>query len=389
MQSNSTGVAIGLDESEIEAVRRPLAQAALLPAKVYSDPHLFRLERDNVFARNWLPVCHVSQLTQPGAFVTRKLINEPVIAVRNRDGNILVMSNVCRHRNTILMSGSGTCKAGRIVCPYHGWAYSLDGRLASAPHMDQALDFSKDDVRLPILRSAIWHGFVFVNIDGNAPSLTAELAGIEPDIAPYRFEDMEIVEIRRRTMPWNWKISLENFSEAYHQPLVHPKTADHEFPATMAEYQDVSGPYGLFSLYQRNREIIPTFFPAAADMPDKLRRSVTVFNLYPYFHCLTDASTPLVLDFNVLNENEHELIWSMLLPKGSLAKPDIEPDISKFKTFIEPILLEDVGICTGVGEGVHSRFTIQGRLSHMEKTIYQFHNWWLDAMLSTAKVSST
>ncbi len=383
MQKSKTGDAIGLEAAEIQAVRLPLERASLLPAKVYSDPEIFRLERDRIFARNWMPVCHVSQLAQPGAFVARKLVNEPVIAVRGRDGEVRVMSNVCRHRNTTLLNGTGTCKAGRIICPYHGWAYSLDGQLLTAPHMEQAADFDKKSAALPVLRSEIWHGFVFVNLDGGARSLAQQVAGIESEIAPYRFEDMELVEIRRRTMRWNWKISLENFSEAYHQPLVHPRTADHEFPATMAEYRDVTGPYGLFSLHQRNREIVPTFFPAPADMPDRLRRSVTVFNLYPYFHCLTDASTPLILDFNIHHQDEHELVWSMLLPKGSLARPDIDADIAKFKAFIEPILLEDVDICSGVGDGVHSRFTMQGRFSHMEKTIHQFHNWWLDAMLTS------
>jgi len=72
----------------------------------------------------------------------------------------------------------------------------------------------------------------------------------------------------------------------------------------------------------------------------------------------------------------------VLLPAGTLARPDSDEQVAKFKAFIEPILLEDVDICTRVGQGAHSVHTAQGRLSHMEKTVHQFHNWWLDQMLA-------
>ena len=179
------------------------------------------------------------------------------------------------------------------------------------------------------------------------------------------------------------KISLENFSEGYHQPWVHPDTADHEFPATMVEYADVSGPYGLFHLRQKNL-LVPTFFTPGEGLPEPLLSTVTVFNVYRYLHALIDASIPLWLDFNIKNEVEHELIWNVLLPKGTLKSETLEAELAKFRAFIEPILGEDLGVCTGVGEAVHSRFITPGRYSHMEKTVHQFHNWWLDQMLPKA-----
>jgi phenylpropionate dioxygenase-like ring-hydroxylating dioxygenase large terminal subunit len=375
---------LGLHDEAVAAVREPLERASVLPPQVYADAHIFRLERERIFAKSWLPVCHVSQLQAPGSYVSRVLVGEPVIAVRGRDGDIRVMSNVCRHRNTTLASGSGACKGNRIVCPYHGWTYGLDGKLLAAPFMDQAECFERRDVQLPQFRSEIWHGFVFVNFDAAAPALAGQLAGLEPDVAPYRFEEMEAVEMARRVMPWNWKISLENFSEAYHQPWVHPSTADHEFPAAMAEYRDVSGPYGSFSLYQKNREAVPTFFPPVAGLDERFLCSATVFNVYPYMHALTDAATPLWLDFNIRNETEHELVWTLLLPAGSQARGDFDELLAKVRGFLQPILDEDIGVTTGVGLGVQSRFVQPGRLSHMEKTVHQFHNWWLDQMLGGA-----
>jgi choline monooxygenase len=389
MSVQSSMAATGLSEVEVAAVRRELHSASLLPPRVYSDSHIFELERERIFARSWLPVCHVSQIRESGQYVASVLGGEAVVAVRGADGAVRVMSNVCRHRNTILLSGAGSCKANRILCPYHGWTYRLDGSLVGAPFMDQAQGFDKSSIRLPEFRSEIWHGFVMVNFDAKAKSLREQLAGLEPHVAPYRFEDMEAVEIRRRTVPWNWKVSLENFSEAYHQPWVHPLSAEHEFPATKVDYRDIDGPYGLFWLYQRDDQIVQTFFPPVEGLPDRFLRCVTVFNVYPYLHVLTDASTPLWLNFNVNAANEHELIWTVLMPKGSAVRDGgMDAEIAKFKAFIEPILNEDVGICTGVGIGVHSRYAGQGRLSHMEKTVHQFHNWWLDQMMGDGAASN-
>lgn len=372
---------IGLRDSDVKAVRRTLAQASPLPPAAYSDPAIFRLERERVFGRTWMPVCHVSQIAAPGSYVSRVLGGEPVMAVRGRDGEIRVMANVCLHRNTTLVDGAGSCKGNRMVCPYHGWTYGLDGKLLAAPFMEQAECFDRGAERLREFRSEVWQGFVFVNFDHEAAPLSGQVRDLETALAPYRMADMEAVEIRRRTMPWNWKISLENFSEAYHQPWVHPVTAEHAFPAKLAEYHDVTGPYGLFHLFQNGREPVPTFFPPHDALPDALLRRVTVFNVYPYLHVLTDPSTPLWLDFNIKSESEHELVWTALLPAGSMARADIDAQLAKFREFVEPILLEDVSICMGVGQGVQSRFVTPGRLSHMEKTVHQFHNWWLDQML--------
>ena len=382
MAANDSSSDIGLTQSEISAVRAPLAQASLLPARVYDDPTIFRLERERIFGRSWLPLCHVSQIENPGEYVSRVLLGEPVIAMRSREGDIKVMSNVCRHRNTTLLRGSGVCKA-RIVCPYHGWTYGLDGKLLAAPFMDQAEGFARREISLHDFRHEIWNGFLFVVLGGQAPPLAETLAALQPEIEPYHFEEMEWFELRRATVDWNWKISLENFSEAYHQPWVHPSTAEHEFPAAMARYEDTNNSYSLFRLHQAKGQAFPLFADAVEGIPDAFRRFVTVFNIYPYFHVLTDAAVPMILDFNILDAQRHEMVWSILMPKGSHARPDIADEVAKFLDFIAPIHMEDTDVCTGVSQGVKSKFTIPGRLSHMEKAVHQFHNWWLDRMLGS------
>ena len=118
----SESIAPLFDAADIAAVRQPLAAASFLPPKVYSDPRVFAFEKQAMFRRTWLPVCHVSQIPEAGDYFARKLFDEPVIVVRDRDDTIRVMSNVCRHRNAVLTpSGAASCKGRRLTCPYHGW----------------------------------------------------------------------------------------------------------------------------------------------------------------------------------------------------------------------------------------------------------------------------
>jgi len=367
-----------LSTEEAAAVRLPLEAASFLPPRVYSDPAIFEAEWAGMFRSSWVPLCHVSQLREPGSYVARNLFGEPVIAVRNKAGAVHVMSNVCRHRNALLAQGSGQCRGSRLTCPYHGWTYGLDGQLLAAPHMEQASDFARKDVKLPEVRHEIWQGFVFVNLDGSAPPLGAQLASLTPKVKPWRWEDMRAIEIRRARVPWNWKVSLENFSEAYHQPFIHPETADRDYPAKTAIYEDSDGPYSVFWIPDRDGRQIPSVVPPIEGMPQDYYTSLGVVNVYPFLHIFTDAATPLWLDWEIHGVDDHEMVWYVMVLEETLKTHDVDKVVADFMAFIEPILLEDVDVCRSVGMGVHSHSAVPGRLSHMEKAVHQFQNWWVD-----------
>lgn len=369
-----------LTPTEIAAVRAPRERASFLPPRLYADRHVFDLEIERVFRRNWLPLCHVSQIDGPSAFFARELFGEPVVATRDGEGQIRVLSNVCRHRNAMVARGEGKCQAKRLVCPYHGWAYGLDGKLLATPHMDRTTEFSKADYALPTIRHEVWQGFVFVNFDPSAPALGPQLNDLTAIVAPYRLDRMKAVPVRQATVPWNWKVSLENFTEAYHQPLIHPTTFDHTAPATLAVYHDSTGPWSYFRLPNARGEKIRTITPPVPEMPDSYYREFAVVNVYPLLHLFIDGATPLWLDWNIHDVSEHEMVWYMLVAGDELNGQNFEKLKAAFLGFIEPILLEDVEVCESVGRGVRSRLAAPGRLSWMEKSVYQFQNWWLDQL---------
>ena len=112
-------------------VALPFGQAVAMPKSVYTSAEFADLERQHVFARDWLCAGRADALAEPGDYLTMEISGEPILVLRDRDGQLRAMSNVCRHRMSTLLEGRGNTRA--IVCPYHAWTYNLDGSLRGAP----------------------------------------------------------------------------------------------------------------------------------------------------------------------------------------------------------------------------------------------------------------
>ena len=148
-----------------------------------------------------------------------QIAGEPVIILRDRDGALRGMSNVCRHRMSTLLEGRGNVRS--IVCPYHAWTYNLDGTLRGAPAMARNEGFCKEDVKLPAVRVEDWLGWILVTLNPDAPPPAERAgrgrgAGRLSDMGTYR-------EVFREEFTWdtNWKVLAENFMESYHLPVCH------------------------------------------------------------------------------------------------------------------------------------------------------------------------
>ena len=196
-------------------------RAHALPARFYVDPAIATLERRAVFDHGWQLVAHVSQLAEPGDHVVADFAGLPVIAVRGDDGEIRVLHNVCRHRAGPLARCDGR-GAKALRCLYHGWTYTLDGRLRSAPDMASAEDFDPAAIRLPELQVRTWRGLVFATVapahdfDALVDGIDARL-GATHDIAGYGGHHHAGYEIA-----CDWKAYVDNYLEGYHVPHVHP-----------------------------------------------------------------------------------------------------------------------------------------------------------------------
>ena len=196
-----------------------------LDARYYTDPDIFRAECDGLLARTWQFAGHASQLENPGDYFTFEIAGESLFCVRGRDGKIRTFYNVCQHRAHQLVQGSGNTRV--VVCPYHAWTYELTGELRAGPNIAAVEGFDKSAICLTGVRTELFLGFVFINLDPDAkpmedwfPNARAELEEYVPNWADLR--PLEWVEIPENC---NWKVSVENYSECYHCSLNHPTFA--------------------------------------------------------------------------------------------------------------------------------------------------------------------
>jgi len=360
------------------AVRRAPAEASLLPLNLYSDPDFHRFEVEQVFMRTWQAVGRTEEVALPGQFFTRELFGEPIVVVRDEAGRIHALSNVCRHRGRQLVEGAGVAQTRHFTCPYHAWRYALDGQLRYAPHMEQTKGFSVQDWYLPRLQVDVWQGFIFVNFDAHAEPLSPQLKTLDRVLEKYDMGNMVGVDFERYQGRWNWKATLDNFSEAYHQPPIHTETFEPWCPAHLAVYEDVDGPYSLFYMPTRDNLPFPTSLPPIEGLPQDYYRQCIVVNVYPHFHLLIDSSMAMWLDWDIRAVDDHDLIWRMVVPRSTLALPDFEQRKQQLHAALKPVWVEDEYACLGHARGVQSRFAQAGRMSHMEKSLHQFHNWLLD-----------
>ncbi len=196
-----------------------------LEARYYTDPQIFEIEREGLLAKTWQFGCHISQLSEPGAYATFEIAGESLFAVRGRDDKIRVFYNVCQHRAHQLVQGNG--KTGLIVCPYHAWTYELTGGLRAGPNINAVEGFKREEICLTEVRSEAFLGFLFVNLDPEAAPMEDWFLGAREELEEWvpnwaGLKPLEWVEIPEHC---NWKVSVENYSECYHCSINHPTFA--------------------------------------------------------------------------------------------------------------------------------------------------------------------
>lgn len=208
---------LGPDLAEMEG----LARAETVPSAWFTESRFELLDRAAVFGTTWQYVGHAARIGLPGSWLVADVAGEPIVVVRDLEGDVRAFYNVCRHRGGPLASADG---CGRVLkCGYHGWTYQLDGRLRGVPHWNLVELFDREDYGLVPIRVSDWQGLLFVNLDPDAPPLEDVFGGIAERIAPIRLEDLEFHGRVDYEVKANWKVYVENYLEGYHVPIVHPE----------------------------------------------------------------------------------------------------------------------------------------------------------------------
>jgi phenylpropionate dioxygenase-like ring-hydroxylating dioxygenase large terminal subunit len=384
------------------AAALPLDRATTIPAQAYTSEEFFEWEVEHVLRAGWQCLAHISQIPAPGDFLNVDLLGEPLIVVHAKDGSIRVLSRVCPHRSMDIMpadfgypghnadeSSDGNPKCGNtrlFLCPYHSWTFELDGRLKACPEMHEAGEFCRDDFALKTFRCEIWQGFVFVNLDGNATPLMAELSEMATDLESFRLSELKLVIAREWACPFNWKVLAENFMESYHHLGIHHKTLQPLMPArdTWTEqerrrYVRAHLPYKDtvredFLAFEKKADFSEAL-PPLPFLNSEQKSEWGLFLVHPTFLLATAPD---------------RVIWYRLLPLGPnrldlLTTVLVAPDTTRLKNFeklrslaaeqLTAFHLEDMEVCTAVQRGLYASGWQPGRLSHLEMPVWLFHRY--------------
>ncbi|MGV6849707.1 MAG: aromatic ring-hydroxylating oxygenase subunit alpha [Marinibacterium sp.] len=257
-----------------------------MPGAFYADHGQFERECATLLRRGWHCLGRADEVPEPGDFFTVDLLGEPVVVIRGQDGRIRALANLCRHRNMPLAEGRGSVR--RLVCPYHAWAYDLDGTLLRAPRMENA-GFDPATCRLPEFPARIWNGFVQVSLDPAASP--PDLGALDSLLDAYAPDTFRLVHVAEEDWHTNWKCLVENFMEGYHLSVVHPQTLHGYTPSGLAR-KLVSG--DGFTSYGANYPdgAAPRGTGAPGLSPEERRRS-TLFAVFPT-HVASQAASLLV-----------------------------------------------------------------------------------------------
>ena len=219
---------LGLDVSDEPSheVCVPIADGVgdgMLSAWTYTSNELHDLEMSELFRREWMLAGHVSDVPMPGDYLTLEVGPERVLVVRDDQETLRAFHNVCRHRGSrVVPKSQGHC--GHVMrCPFHGWTYSLDGRLKSVPRLQTFENLELSEHGLVPLELEAWQGLIFIRFEPGGEPVAKQLHAIEERVGSYRLAEMiSLGEASVNEVRYNWKFFHDVDNEGYHVPSAHP-----------------------------------------------------------------------------------------------------------------------------------------------------------------------
>ena len=262
-----------------------------LPGWTYFSQELFELECETLFKTHWQFVCHVNEAADIGAYVTFDVAGERALVIRAHDGILRAFHNLCRHRGSrIVPDARGVCNKA-MVCPYHGWAYNLDGGLRGIANRDTFPPMQAEKWGLKPLEMEIWNGLVFIRFQaGPQPAVAEILARFVDEIAPYDLANMVPTDSNSMDdlLPVNWKSVRDVDNEGYHVRQAHPGLHqlygngyfDEPYAnGTSRSVGTFNQAYGHRWSVRKYREILPE----ADNLPREQQRQWIYFGMFPNF----------------------------------------------------------------------------------------------------------
>jgi len=369
--------------TNLDSVLTPIHQAKGLPNDHYISDTVFEEEKIAVLFDNWSAIGFGKDIPKEGDAKPINFVDMPLLMVRDKNGEINVFQNTCRHRGMILVE-EPTNITGMIRCPYHSWSYSLNGDLCATPmvggtgiHTHEAINH--DELGLFKIRSAVWQDIVFVNISNNAQEFRDYAAKTierwsEFENPLYHGGDSSSFTLSLNT---NWKLIVENYCESYHLPWIHPEL---NTTSSIKDHYHIEEP-GHYSgqgshVYNQMKSESGDVFPDFESLSKKWDTTSEYIALYPNVllgvhrdHFFSIIIQPISSEKSI----EHISIYYAKKPDEI---PQLKNLIDTNAHFWKEVFLEDVGVVEGMQRGRKGLMFDGGKFSPvMDSATHCFHQW--------------
>lgn len=389
-----------LSSQTYAATRAGVESATTLIPAAYHDPEFFTLEQKQVFTRNWVVAGPASAVASPGELMLAEVAGQSIIVTRDETKTLRAFYNVCRHRGTRLCARNGKVKK-HIICPYHGWGYSLSGECVGTPLFDKGANrrtikmhdmshlesFAKKDFGLFPVRVEQWGMLIFVCLDDTAPPLTKIIGDLPARLGNYRLHEWRQLGERDYDIKCNWKLLVENAVEYYHLPWVHPRLAKTSRIADHHRWQGAGMYCGICT-----SPVTATGNSGWLSMKNLKGLTPTeqvsgyFFGLFPNVIIFIMPSHAFVINARpVTAQHTQEKAWLLAHPECVDDMPAAA--IKEVLDFWNEVNLEDVAICQKVQQGISQTAYPGGRMCYQfEEPVHRFQNMLIDAMLNKRRI---
>ena len=348
----------------------PFERAHAMPKSVYTSPEFAEAEQRHIFAQEWLCAGRADALAKPGDYLTMNIAGEPVIILRDREGQLRGMSNVCRHRMSTLLEGRGNVRS--IVCPYHAWTYNLDGSLRGAPAMARNEDFCRDDVKLPPVRVEDWQGWIMVTLNPEATPVAERLAGVDRLVGHLPMANYR--EVFREDFRWdtNWKVLAENFMESYHLPVCHAGTIGGASDLNKMECPAGEEAFNYHWIIKNDTVPLALAHPSNTTLQGDDRRITWLLAIYPSLLITLTPGYFWYLSLTPDGPGSVRVLFGGGMSAEWMADPEAETHLASVKALLDDVNVEDKGCVEKVWKGLCAGLSAPGALSHLERPNYDF-----------------
>ncbi len=380
--------------------RLPVDLASTLIPDAYTSPDYYELEQQRVFGGSWVGVAMTSELRDAGDFVVVEVAGRSLIICRNGTGELRAFDNVCRHRGAQICAASGHV-ARFFQCPYHAWAYDLDGALLGTPlftpdsqvppdqraafDMSDVKSFDKADYGLHSVRVASFGPVVLVCLDPGARELDELVGDLARRLEGYRMDEWEITRSATYEIEANWKLVAENFMEYYHLPWVHPGLV--KVSPINAHYRwQGPGQYIGFCtspIASNADEGGWQGLPAVSNLDETDSVSARFVVLFPNVALSVLPNHVFVMLMHPTSAGHTSETTYLLTNPESRTDPQSEAAIDDLMVFWNAVNLEDVEIVEVVQRGLANTSYTGGRMCYrFEESVHRFQNLVIDRMLA-------